>query len=362
MSRGSYPVTLKTINGSFAFGVRRYETSAGSSNWLRLSDPALSAHHESPSLQAFAVYYATRLSYERVSELVGERSGTSRLSDQRIQQLVQGQADQLTQAQAAQLAAQPEAAQQVQATAVDVYDAAATEVVWLADGVCVSEQKAVRDKQPKAGKERTTTDLAMLQKPDGSYQTIIAGAGIDAVHLYQTEVLRAYGQAAAQLPVVAISDGARSIKKEVQQVFGAQVTHILDWYHLEAKTLQMMTMIAPNKAAKEVSNKLLLEALWHGQTAQALTHLRSLGPKNAAKWQELIGYLQKNQTSIIDYDQRQQAGKVIGSGRMEKQNDVLVAQRQKRKGMSWSKQGSLSLALVTAHLPSLAVARTAYLQ
>ena len=50
------------------------------------------------------------------------------------------------------------------------------------------------------------------------------------------------------------------------------------------------------------------------------------------------------------------------SGRMEKQKDVLVAQQQKRKGMSWSKAGSLSLALVTAHLPSLADVRTAYLQ
>ncbi len=101
------------------YGAR--ETSAGSSNWLRLSDPALSAHHESPSLQAFAVYYATRLSYARVSELVQERSGTSRLSEQRIQQLVQAQGERLTQAQAAQLAAQPEVAAQVAAVAVDVY-------------------------------------------------------------------------------------------------------------------------------------------------------------------------------------------------------------------------------------------------
>ena len=73
-----------------------------------------------------------------------------------------------------------------------------------------------------------------------------------------------------------------------------------------------------------------------------------------------MGYLEKNRTTIIDYDRRQKTGKVIGSGRMEKQNDVVVAQRQKRKGMSWSKQGSLSLALVTANLPPLAPTRTVY--
>ena len=362
MSRGSYVVKLKTINGSFAFAVRRYETEAGSSNWLRLCEPGLSAHHESPLLQAFAVRYATCLSYERVQELVAERCGTTRVSDQRVQQMVRAQAAALTQAQAALIATQGQALPTVQAVAVDLYDAQGEEVIWQADGVCVSEQKAVRDQQPKAGKERTTTALALLQKPDGSYRTIIAGAGIDAVQLSRAELVQAWGERAAQLPVVALSDGARSIKQDLQAVFGGQVTHILDWYHLQAKVCQMMTMIAPHKAAKQASNEILLHALWHGETDKALTHLRGLTPKNAAKRDELVGYLEKNRTTIIDYERRQKAHKVIGSGRMEKQNDVVVAQRQKRKGMSWSKQGSLSLALVTANLPPLPVTRTVYLQ
>lgn len=75
-----------------------------------------------------------------------------------------------------------------------------------------------------------------------------------------------------------------------------------------------------------------------------------------------MGYLEKNCTTIIDYERRQKTGKVIGSGRLEKQTDVVVAQRQKRKGMSWSPQGSLSLALVTANLPPLPVTRSVYLQ
>jgi hypothetical protein len=37
---------------------------------------------------------------------------------------------------------------------------------------------------------------------------------------------------------------------------------------------------------------------------------------------------------------------------MEKQNDIIVAKRQKEKGMSWSKTGSRNLALVTAYFPS----------
>ena len=134
MSRGSYAVNIKTINGSFDFGVRRYERSAGSSNWLRLCEPDLSAHHESPLLQAFAVRYATCLSYERVEELVRERCGTTRVSDQRIQRRVRAQAQELTQAQAALIATQAAALTTVQAVPVDIYEAQAEEVTWLADG------------------------------------------------------------------------------------------------------------------------------------------------------------------------------------------------------------------------------------
>ena len=171
-----------------------------------------------------------------------------------------------------------------------------------------------------------------------------------------------YGAQAAQLPVVAISDGARSIKKEVQEIFGAQVTPFLDWYHVAAKVHQLRSQSAPNKAVKEATTQALLEALWHGQAAQAGAVLQAVVPKNAAKQGELLGYLEKNEAYLIDYEKRQQAGKIIGSGRMEKQNDVVVAQRQKRQGMSWSKQGSLSLAMVTAQLHSPAPTRTKYLQ
>jgi hypothetical protein len=129
VSRGSHVVKIKTINGSFDFAVRRYATSAGSSNGLRLWEPDLSAHHESPLLQAFAVRYATCLSYARVSQLVTERSGTTRVSEQRIQQMVQAQAEELTQAQAELSATPAQALTTVQAVPVDVYDAQAIALV-----------------------------------------------------------------------------------------------------------------------------------------------------------------------------------------------------------------------------------------
>ena len=43
---------------------------------------------------------------------------------------------------------------------------------------------------------------------------------------------------------------------------------------------------------------------------------------------------------------RRQAGKTIGSGRMEKGVDLVIGNRQKHKGMSWSCLGSRALAIL----------------
>jgi hypothetical protein len=71
--------------------------------------------------------------------------------------------------------------------------------------------------------------------------------------------------------------------------------------------------------------------------------------KNQVKRDELVGYLEKNESHIIDYDRRKAAGKIIGSGRTEKRNDTIVSKRQKRKAMAWSSKGSRNLAIVTAY-------------
>ena len=168
--------------------------------------------------------------------------------------------------------------------------------------------------------------------------------------LYRAEVVGEYGEEVGNLPIVAITDGARNLKKEAKEVFGKDVKHILDWYHLEAKVSQLMTQIAPHKEVKETMQELIINELWRGETEKAVKHLEEIKARNKVKQAELKGYLEKNKGSIINYERRKEAKKVIGSGRMEKQNDVIVAHRQKRKGMSWSQKGSRNLAIVTAHL------------
>ena len=105
-------------------------------------------------------------------------------------------------------------------------------------------------------------------------------------------------------------------------------------------------MIAHNRSERETLQHALLGWLWQGKTEEALHVLAGVTPRNAKAFDELVGYLQKHQSEIIDYARRALTGKPIGSGRMEKAVDQVVGMRQKKKGMSWSQVGSHALALL----------------
>jgi hypothetical protein len=146
---------------------------------------------------------------------------------------------------------------------------------------------------------------------------------------------------------VAITDGARKIRQDLATLFGERLpVIILDWYHLAKRVYEHLSMIAHNRSQRETLQHDLLGLLWHGQTEEALTALSGVSPRNSKAHSELLGYLQKHQSEIIDYARRALTGKPIGSGRMEKAVDQVVGMRQKKKGMSWSQIGSHALALL----------------
>ena len=61
---------------------------------------------------------------------------------------------------------------------------------------------------------------------------------------------------------------------------------------------------------------------------------------------ELIGYLEKHHSEIINYELRRKVGKSIDSGRIEKGVDLVVGHRQKKKGVSWRINCSKALSLL----------------
>ena len=91
-----------------------------------------------------------------------------------------------------------------------------------------------------------------------------------------------------------------------------------------------MSMIAVSRAEKIIHLKFLIPQLWLEQVDNALEYLRTqVTVKNQEKWSELISYLEKHHSEIINYNRRRRVGKTIGSGRMEKGVDLTVERRQK---------------------------------
>jgi hypothetical protein len=152
--------------------------------------------------------------------------------------------------------------------------------------------------------------------------------------------------------LVFLSDGARNIKEYVERFFSfRQYTIILDWYHLEKKTKEFMSMAIKAKPEdkREIIRK-LLHILWVGNVADAKDYLVSLKKSNIKdpkRLGELIEYLGRKEPFIACYAVRRLVGLRTSSNKVEKANDLIVAQRQKHNGMAWSFNGSGALAAIT---------------
>ena len=70
--------------------------------------------------------------------------------------------------------------------------------------------------------------------------------------------------------------------------------------------------------------------------------------KNIEKLDELIGYLSARRPYLKNYRERREQA-YIGSGPIEKANDLIVDQRQKGSGMHWSEGMSNSLVALKTH-------------
>jgi hypothetical protein len=363
------------MHGKVRFRVQRYhERSTGlKKSYFDLTDQFREGYL-SLRLKEFVTYYAGRISYEEVEHLLMRTTGAKLLSDQKIQQLVVQKAAALSRMQQARLTRLKTRPMPAVCRAVDLYAAEAREVVLMEDGIQVKQQKAERERrqgaagwQPpgeapplseqKPRKKRVTTDVAMLEKRDGSYEHLCGGidehgreALYDVAEAVRGAVVEHYGNnEGTPLAVVAITDGAQNIRSHLERVFGGPIPVILDWYHLCKRLRELISMIARCKTERERHLERLFGHLWRGQTEQALAYLRSsteVTARHPEKLAALITYLEKHQHEIVDYERRQQAGKTIGSGRMEKGVDQVIGHRQKKKGMCWSEKGSKALGIL----------------
>lgn len=340
------------------------EGSAEPERGLSTSFLALSGQrHTSARLEEFALYVSTRASYETAVKVVEQASGERLLCRQTLTDWAERGAaywDAVQREEVEQARQLPDiqvaSAEQMQAA--DLYDPQAKEVLVLADSVGVSAQKPTheREGEPKKGKplHHHELDLMRLQKPDGTFVTccessdrkvsVVEACAAALRALWQPQAGAWYAERA--LPMVALTDGATRLRVHLAGVFGCTVRIILDWYHLRKRVRDKLSMLAHTRPQREAWERAMLTRLWYGDTPQAVAFVQSLQVRHPEQRDELVGYLQRHQAEIIDYDRRQRAGKPIGSGQMEKTVDVAVASRQKKKGMSWSPRGSRALAVL----------------
>ena len=150
------------------------------------------------------------------------------------------------------------------------------------------------------------------------------------------------------IQLVAISDGARNIRKRLETVFGKPVMIILDWFHLKKRVNENMSMMGFKKEIKKEHIKQILNHLWYGKYNDAVQYLKEMKPYKSRmyKQEELLKYLEKHQKELINYDLRRSIGKKVGSGKAEVSVNQVIGARQKKKGMSWTPKGSYALGVI----------------
>ena len=154
--------------------------------------------------------------------------------------------------------------------------------------------------------------------------------------------------------IVFFSDGAQNIRSCIEAFFSFRqhVVHMLDWYHLEKRMKELLSMaVKGNKEAKATMRNVIGRMLWAGNVDEAIAYLEGIPEKsikNQQRLDETIDYLKRRKPHIPCYALRCLLGYRNSSNPAEKANDRVVAVRQKHNGMSWSSAGSSSLAIITS--------------
>jgi hypothetical protein len=222
------------------------------------------------------------------------------------------------------------------------------------DDVCCTKQKAEGRKKGSPAKEKREmvyNTVAHIQ--NGASKTYTLNTSniaqmmiIVLAFLCHNELLSIPG------PLGFFTDGARDLRSAIQNMFSfLSFKIILDWYHLEKKCKDLLSMAINGKQVKQQILSELLAWLWLGKIDRAMEILRNLKEdtiKNKKELENLINYFDRNRSYIPCYALRKKLGLRVSSNPVEKANDIVVSNRQKHNGMSWSADGSTSLATLTA--------------
>ncbi len=174
-----------------------------------------------------------------------------------------------------------------------------------------------------------------------------------------------------------ISDGDPALPALVRSATSGPVEPILDWFHLSMRVRHVEQVmrglcalepppLAPLDLA-QIDVERLRHLLWNGchdKACEALGRITSEAkdaivlnePAVEAKARRLVtrctklrSYIENNEGALIDYGQRDRAGKPISTSRAEGTVNNLVNVRMNKRGqMRWSPQGARRVLQVRA--------------
>lgn len=212
-----------------------------------------------------------------------------------------------------------------------------------------SERKKGSDTKEK--KEFVKNTVAHIQSGENDTY-VLSATSLKQMMIFILAFLLNNGLLSRAGQLIFFIDGAADLRLAIQHLFFGLLSFktILDWYHVEKKCKERLSMAMKGKQVRNKALESICAFLWRGKIDMAITYLRSLNKdviKNQDEIERLVGYFERNRDFIPCYALRQKLGLRVSSNPVEKANDLVVSDRQKHNGMSWSVYGSTSLATVT---------------
>jgi len=216
------------------------------------------------------------------------------------------------------------------------------------DGVVILKQKEHRGKEPAKVRTRKHVEIVNVHIRYGDKVHEIPAKNLDDAMVLLTATLLETGLMDKRL--IFITDGQRTISDAVERNF-AHIGYDLyiDWYHLSDKIYTTAKSdLVGTKEEKDAFAKKVSDMLWAGNTKDALEFILGMPDekyKNLCMG-NLTTYIQNKAEHIPCYALRNRLGLHTSSNEVEMTNNMLVSNREKDKGMSWSHCGGLALAVI----------------
>jgi hypothetical protein len=216
----------------------------------------------------------------------------------------------------------------------------ANTVMVQADEVCVHAQASTGCKEIRVYNAVVMTAEKTWHFSEENAQGLIFLVGA---------LLATLGVHRAQLRLLFVNDGARWIRDWFDSLKVKNKKMVLCWYHLAKRCLQDLGMACGRRRAEEIGQE-VLGHLWEARGEAALEVLarHRTEMRNRPALDQLVEYIRNRGPYLPNYKMRREAGLWIASNRVEKLNDWTVSQRCKHRGMDWTREGVLALAVLEA--------------